>query len=78
MSTEDVRVRVITPHQHMGDIPDYHEWIYDRPIKCDRNGRPTPRIWSANWQEWICNNTDCPAFALVSNDVVRELIEAAS
>lgn len=78
MTASVPQVVITHEHQAVGDAPDYHEWVYMNPIKCDRRGRPNPRMYSADWQFWRCNNVDCPAEAVVSNDAIRSLIEAAS
>lgn len=78
MSAGPVRVVVRYGHQAVGDVPDYHEWIYVAPIACDKRGRPNPRIAYPDWQFWRCNNPDCHAEAVVSDDAVRTLIEEAS
>lgn len=76
MSNE--KIRVVTPHQAVGDIPDYHEWVYERPARCDKRGRSDPQMAQANWQFWRCDNWDCPAQAFVPNSLIVGLIEAVS
>lgn len=73
-----VSVRIVIPHQHVGDIPDYHEWINTgQKVKADRRGHPNPRMVMAEWQRWICNNTDCAGLALVHENAIVALIEGA-
>lgn len=74
MTSGPVRIVVRHGHEAVGDTPNYHEWVYVRPIACDKRGHPNPRMYSTDWQLWCCNNVDCPGVAIVSNDAIRELI----
>ena len=66
------------PHEHNGDAPAYHEWVYmGQKIKADSRGRDNPRMYTAPWQKWICNNPDCPGVGLVHDQAVQGLLEAA-
>lgn len=73
-------VRILHPHVEGvsgPDWPDYHEWItLGGRVKADVNGRLNPRIVSARWTLWSCNNSDCPAEAIVIDDAIVRLIEA--
>jgi hypothetical protein len=62
-------------HEEIGDYPQYHEWIYVRDVRVDRRGHPNPRMASADWQFWRCNNTDCPAEAFVNNQTIRRMLD---
>lgn len=68
----DVLVRIVVDH----DDGDYHEWVTngDR-VRADRLGRANRRMWSPNWTKWMCNG--CPAWALVSDDLVRISLQHA-
>ncbi len=53
------------PHVEL-DSDDYHAWWNTgRKVAADRRGRPNPRMVSSEWQLWRCNNTECPAEAIV-------------
>ena len=72
MSTIGMCVRVVYDHNRVGDIPDYHKWVtLNRRIKADCNGKPAPRMVTANWSEYVCNNPDCYGTAWVHDDLVR-------
>lgn len=75
MATELVKIRV--PHQHVGDIPDYHEWVYTGPYLADSRGRSNPRMLQAMWQAWVCNNADCPARGIVHYGAIQNLLDDA-
>lgn len=71
-------VRIVRPHEDLPDS-DYHEWIsFGERVRADRLGRPHPRIISAEWVKWICNEPSCDAWALVKDDAVRALLDAAA
>jgi hypothetical protein len=73
-----VYARIVIGHEHFDDELDYHEWITSgERVKADRRGHPNPRMTYAYWSKWICNNAQCSAWALVSDDGVKALIEAA-
>lgn len=56
------------PHDDLSE-GDFHQWIsLDERVKADRNGRLNPRIFGlGNWVKWRCNNTECRAWAIVSD-----------
>jgi hypothetical protein len=65
-------------HEHVvnaEDEWDFHEWIWtDTKVKADKRGHPNPRMVQADWRLVRCNNTECPALALVNmNDVLGAL-----
>lgn len=67
-------VVIRAPHADLGD-DDYHQWVtLGGRVKADVNGRRQPRIWNADWQRWVCNNTECPAVALVSDAAIVALL----
>lgn len=73
-----VKVRSRVFHDHAvnpADEWDFHEWIWvDGLVKADRNGRPNGRMISADWRLVRCNNTECPAEALIHmGDVLNVL-----
>jgi hypothetical protein len=73
-----VDVRVVIPHEDLGPDDTYHEWITQgQRVKADSRGWPNPRMYSARWTKWVCNNTDCAAFAFVSDDAIRHLLDGA-
>ena len=65
---------------------DYHEWIFDNGdgpgftgpmLHLDAIGRRQPG--SRSWRRWIklrCNNSECPASALVSERHIVERVES--
>lgn len=66
------------PHDDLGE-DTFHDWItLDERVRADRNGRPNPNMsWRGNWVKWLCNNTDCTAWALVSDAAGLLAIEEA-
>lgn len=77
MSAE-VTVRVVVGHQHVGDTPGYHEWVSEGRFKGNSRGRRNPRVTFARWTKWICNNTNCHAWAVVSDAAIQRLIDEAT
>lgn len=72
----DVAVRVVNPHIDLGE-DTYHEWVtFGERVKANRLGTPNPRMYDVRWTKWLCNNGECPAWALVSDDGVKGLIES--
>lgn len=67
-STAPVLAVIKKPHDDLGD-DDYHQWIaLDERVRADRLGRLNPNISWSHWVKWRCNNTDCTAWALVSDE----------
>lgn len=72
-------VRVVAPHEAIGDTPEYHEWVnLGERVRADHRGHRNPRMSFAAWARWICNNTDCHASALVHDDLVRLALNNAA
>jgi len=65
------------PHEHVGNTPDYHEWVQAERVRANARGRLNPRMWFRTWTKWVCNNPDCTAMAIVSDQAIRNLIEDA-
>lgn len=74
MASELVLVR--QQHVHGGDVPDYHEWVYLDNFRADSRGRSNPRMYSASWQRWRCNNPECPAWALVADEFIQHALDS--
>lgn len=53
---------------------DYHEWVPQRRVGADTLGRINSRTWT-NATKWVCNNGDCPAWAVVRDSEVSWWIE---
>ena len=74
-----IRNRVF--HDHVvnpDDECDFHEWIWtEGKVKADHVGRPNGRMISADWRLVRCNNTDCPAEALIHMGDVLAALPAA-
>lgn len=69
-------IRLRAPHIDLGE-DDYHQWVtLGRRVKADSRGRLNPRMWDVNWTQWICNNVDCPAEALVHDGLIVSALEA--
>lgn len=68
----DGYTRVLEPHDAK---IDYHMWVTlgDKFVHADALGRG-PRGFH-RWQVWQCNNTECPARALVSVSKLEEVVE---
>lgn len=63
-------VRLVQEHIDTGDWspeqPDWHSWVQlGEFVKANVNGIPNPRMYEANWLKVVCNNPECPAWALV-------------
>ena len=72
-----VLARVLAPHEDLGE-DTYHEWVTtDERVRADCLGRSNPRMWSASWVKWVCNNTSCAAFAFVSDEAALQVIREA-
>jgi hypothetical protein len=68
--------KIVQPHEDLVD-DDYHEWVSTaEKVRADITGRPNPRMYQANWTKWVCNNLDCAAFALVSDELSLAAIRA--
>ena len=68
----DVTVRIARPHNWR---LDWHEWIFlGERIRANRLGHPNPRMHYPEWQRWICNNTECGAWALIHDQAIRDLL----
>lgn len=70
-----VRIKV----QHNPKADDFgHEWItFGDRVKADSMGRLRPNLYFTSWTSWLCNNPDCGARALVSDQAVQSLIDVA-
>lgn len=68
-------VRIKQPHDQTAH--DYHEWVtLGERLTLDSMGRPNARMWSGpTWTKWICNNTQCTAWAIVHDQLVQTAIE---
>lgn len=69
-----IRARVINDHVvNPRDAWEFHEWYF----KADRLGRRNPRMIQAGWFVVRCNNTACPALAIVNKEDVLGLLPPA-
>jgi hypothetical protein len=71
-------IRTVVDFDHVvnaEDAWDFHEWIWtDTKVKADKRGRRNPRMTFADWRLVRCNNTECPAQALIlMNNVLNAL-----
>lgn len=72
----DIPLRVVQDHIVTDD--GYHEWVtLGERVRANRLGVGNPRMWDARWTKWVCNSGSCPAFAFVSDDAVKAMLEAA-
>lgn len=71
----DIPARIFVSHD---PALEYHEWItLGERVRMNRLGIQNPRMHDVNWTKWKCNNPQCPAWAVVSDDGIRTLIDAA-
>ena len=70
----DIKARLINPHQVLQD-DDFHEWVIVGVMKADKNGRPNPRMYFADWYWLRCNNPDCSGSGVVSKAAVIGLLD---
>lgn len=72
-----VYARVVIPHSDLGE-DDYHQWITrGERVRADKLGRPHPQMYDDHWTRWICNNGDCPAWALVADHAIVDMLDEA-
>jgi hypothetical protein len=70
--SDRVLVRLVSDHADLGE-DGYHRWItFGQRVKANRLGIANPRMYDAEWTKWVCNNGNCPAWALVHDDAVIE------
>lgn len=70
----DGRTRVFARHV-LDPESDYHEWVTLGGVTYrDSLGRAVHGY--SGWQEWICNNPDCPARAIVRVDKIEAVVSS--
>jgi len=73
MKHPEVLVRVVVDHDRSEHVGDYHQWVtIDQPgwrMVVDRlcRSRGTRRWEAKNATKWVCNNSRCPAWGIVSD-----------
>lgn len=74
-----IRVRVVNDHRvDPADAWEFHEWYFNgQDVKADRLGRRNPRMIQADWMVVRCNNSACPALAIVNKEDVLGLLPPA-
>lgn len=73
----DVAVRIVQPHIETED--GYHQWVtLGQRVKANRLGYSSPRMCFTEWTKWVCNSGDCPAWALVSDAFLADLLDSVA
>lgn len=72
--TIEVEAIRLTPHEHVGSTPDYHEmvWLGEMEQR-DSIGRRNINAWRL-WAVILCNNPDCGSKGLVSMDSMTKAL----